>query len=54
MFKKNMPTNPFVDVMAGVDEEEEDEYEDEVAEEGDELGEINDGRYVYLIQRQIN
>ncbi len=48
-----MPAHPFVDIMAGVEEEEydeEDEYEDEPAEEDDGLGEINNGKYIYFIR----
>ncbi len=52
-----MPSHPFVDIMAGVEEEEEDEedeYEDELAEEDDGLGETNDGKYVCFVRGRKN
>ncbi len=49
-----MPAHPFLDTMAGVedeeDEDEEDEYEDEVVEDNEELHEMNDGKSLYFIQ----
>ncbi len=52
-----MPSHPFVDIMAGVEEEEEDEEdedEDELAEEDDGLGETNDGKYVCFVRGRKN